>query len=81
MRLRIEVVPKLHGSKQLKVQSWNPKHGHWDTHGKIQAGGAEWRDLVTVIQGGARLQGIECDVLDPAAREGRRVVGSAPEGF
>lgn len=64
MRLRLELVSKLHGSKQLKLQSWNAKYHHWDTYGKIHASASDWREIVGIIQDGARSRGIECDLLD-----------------
>jgi hypothetical protein len=66
VRLRLELVPKLHGHRQIKVQSWTGQH--WDTLGKVHCASADWREIVALIQDGARLRGITCEVLDHQAR-------------
>jgi hypothetical protein len=66
VRLRLLVIPMRHGSRQLRVQTWNERYTHWDTLGRLQADSSIWRELVNIFGEGAKLLGIPCEVQDQA---------------
>jgi hypothetical protein len=61
MRLRVLVVPKLHNTRELRIQSWHPT-GFWNTIGKLNVTGEDYDTVVGILQDGAKAQGVSCEV-------------------
>jgi hypothetical protein len=61
MRLRVLVVPKLHHTRELRIQVWHPS-GFWNTMGKLSVTGEDYVTVLDIFRAGAKAQGVACEV-------------------